>query len=81
MKRLAVYDELRKMHAIFKAIPDREDDFEQNALDGVEAVLYLAEGVFAKHEDDDEISQQVEFRRNRYSVERKRRCKRNTKRK
>ena len=50
--RLKVYDELRKMHSILKSIPEREDNWEQNALDAIHAVLYLAEHVFTCGDDE-----------------------------
>jgi len=51
-ERLIVYDELRKMHSILKAIPEREDEWEQNALDAVHSVLYLAEHAFSCEHND-----------------------------
>jgi len=44
--RLLVYDKLRDMHRILKEIPERTNEWEQNALDAVRSTLYLAEHVF-----------------------------------
>jgi len=44
--RLKVYDQLRLMHGILKAIPARQDAWEQNALEAVHSVLYMAEHIF-----------------------------------
>jgi len=55
-ERLAVYDCLRTMHAILKDIPQREDDWEQNALDAVHSVLYLAEHVFSHDPEESQRS-------------------------
>jgi hypothetical protein len=49
--KLEVYEQLRQMHSRLKSIPDREDAFEQCAIDAVHGVLYLAENVFAKDEE------------------------------
>jgi len=50
-KRLKIYDKLRQAHDLvsdaFREY-DNLDDVDKNALDGVGAVLYMAEGVFAK---------------------------------
>lgn len=50
LSKLQVYDQLRTMHSILKNLEDRKDEWEQNALDAVDRVLYLAEGVFARPE-------------------------------
>lgn len=52
--KLDIYDSLRDMHSIIKseiyALYPLMSSQEQNAIDGVDSVLYLAESVFAKVE-------------------------------
>lgn len=48
--RLQIYDQLRQMHSILKDIDDLDDNFDQCAIEAVDRVLYLAEGVFARNE-------------------------------
>ena len=55
MRRLQVYDQLREMHRILKEIPERTDEWEQNALDAVHSTLYLAEHVFTCPAEDFDI--------------------------
>jgi hypothetical protein len=45
-RHLKVYDKLRQAHAIIKTIPPCEDEWQQNAIDAVHSVLYLAESAF-----------------------------------
>lgn len=53
MKTSEIYDKLRQMHSILKDIVLDEDVYpklspeEQNAIDAVHSVLYLAEREFA----------------------------------
>jgi hypothetical protein len=51
---LEVYDLLRNMHEIVRMIYvgylAQMDDWQENAIDSVEGVLYLAESVFSKQE-------------------------------
>jgi|GEM_PF-4886175 hypothetical protein len=54
-QRLEVYDHLRKAHAeignIWRFYGDSiRDSYDEIAIDAVDNVLYLAEGVFAKSE-------------------------------
>ena len=53
-ERLAIYDRLRKAHmeigAIYADLYKHMDNFQENAVDAVNSVLYLAESVFAKPE-------------------------------
>ena len=48
MSRLEIYDVLRTMHRLLKDVEKREDEWEQNVLDTVAGVLYMAEGEFAR---------------------------------
>lgn len=51
MNNLEIYDKLRDMHNIFKEIYKKYDDmdnWEQNAIDGLDAVLYMVESIFSK---------------------------------
>lgn len=50
-ERLDIYDRLREAHKHIQAIQARFktlNGFEENAIDAVDSVLYLAEGVFAE---------------------------------
>lgn len=56
MNNLDIYNKLRDMHNILKEIMKlanvmTNSNFELNALDGVDSVLYLAEGIFAKDKE------------------------------
>ncbi len=52
LDRISIYDSLRVMHKKFADIMRGEEDnmneWEKNAMDALDSVLYLAEGVFAK---------------------------------
>jgi hypothetical protein len=53
-RRLEYYDTLRQMHSLLKDLLfayDELDADDRNALDAVQAVLYLAEGVFATNKE------------------------------
>lgn len=48
-QRLEIYDRLRQLHQETHKIDcSTMDAWEESAIDAVQAVLYLAEGVFAK---------------------------------
>jgi hypothetical protein len=52
-QRLAIYDDLREMHRRLEKIFQRHIQLsttDDNALEAVDSVLYLAEGVFAKND-------------------------------
>jgi len=53
-QKLAVYEVLRDMHKLLKDYPVEKyegmNPTEQNAIDAVHSVLYLAENLFAKIE-------------------------------
>lgn len=55
-EKLEIYDDLRRMRWALNNIKAlhakalEEDDLCQNAITGVDAVLYMAEGVFARME-------------------------------
>ena len=61
MKRLEVYNKLRALHAELQAIPFRQDEWEQNALNAVNSTLYLAEQVFGSECSDETLDALSEF--------------------
>ncbi len=50
--KLDVYDKIRQAHSLIKDIDTLSlNSWEQNAIDAVDSVLYLAEGAFASEHE------------------------------
>lgn len=62
--RLDIYNLLRQAHASIKDIEDRTDEWEQNVIDTVAGVLYMAESEFARERCEQSEGKVVAIRPN-----------------